>query len=75
MDIYLRCQDQLIMGFSGPVAVNVEAVKCVMGLWKVKDERTCLDKVQTIARTSIGAQKAEAARKREESETSGKGSR
>lgn len=75
VDVYMRCQDQLIMGFGGPVGIKVEAVMAVMGLWGVKDQRGCLDKVQIIARTSIGAQQAEAARKREERESSGKGSR
>jgi len=51
--IYNLCQDQFIMGFNGPVAINHEAVHRAMDLYEVAEKRDCFEKVLLLARHFI----------------------
>ncbi|EHJ49492.1 hypothetical protein DFW101_3496 [Solidesulfovibrio carbinoliphilus subsp. oakridgensis] len=59
--IWSRCRGQLILGFGGAVDINVVAVKTIMDLEEVEDQRECMAKVQTLAAIVLSEQ----ARKRE----------
>lgn len=45
VQIYLVCQNQLIMSMSGPVDINHLAIHAAMRLYRIKDRRTCFEKV------------------------------
>ena len=53
--IYSRCSGQLIIGgMSGiPLDINVEAVKTIMELEEVQNQRLCMQKVQFLARVIL----------------------
>jgi hypothetical protein len=42
MDVYLKCRDQVIMGFDGPVAINH------MAIWKYIDEYGINERIETF---------------------------
>lgn len=58
-EVYTHCQDQLIIGMMGAVAINTLAVKLRMDLEGVQDQKDCLDKVQTISRCVLDEQRIE----------------
>ena len=51
--VYEQCAGQWIMGFSGAVDINIPAVKIVMDLEGVTDQRRVLNGVRTLAREQI----------------------
>jgi hypothetical protein len=59
--IYQRCSGQLIMDMGGPVDINILAVKLMMEMESVEDQRECLHRVQILASNVIGEQRKEAA--------------
>lgn len=44
------------MGFNGPVAINVCAVRDVMDIEEVRDQRTTLEKVQLLSMIVLSEQ-------------------
>ena len=55
LEIYLKVQNQHIMGFSGPVDLNLESLFRVLDLYEVKDKKRCFDLVH---RTYLQVSKA-----------------
>jgi len=50
VDIFMICQNQLIMApLGGAIDINHMAVHEAMRLYRVRDKRTCFEKVLTLA--------------------------
>jgi hypothetical protein len=52
--IFFLVKDQVIMGMSGPVAINHQAVHEAMRLYRIRNRRECFEKVLTLSRWWIG---------------------
>lgn len=48
--IYMIVQDQYIVGMSGAVALNQEAIHRAMQLYQIPDRQTCFEKVVMLGR-------------------------
>ena len=46
--IYLRVKNQAIMSMGGPVALDYNAVKLIMDMYKVEDQKTCFERVVNL---------------------------
>jgi hypothetical protein len=53
LKIYNLVQDQFIMGFGGPVAINQNAIHRNMDLYEVKDKVRCFEKVLVLSNRRI----------------------
>lgn len=51
--IYPIVADQYIVGMSGVIAINHEAVHRAMDLYEIEDKRTCFEKVLKLSRYFI----------------------
>lgn len=47
--IYFIVQNQFIMGFNGPVAINQVAIHEAMKLYRIQDKIDCFEKVLSIS--------------------------
>lgn len=54
INIFYVVRNQLIMGFSGPVEINHQAIHEAMRLYKIRNRRECFEKVLTLSRWWIG---------------------
>jgi len=53
MTIYKATHDQLIVGVSGPVAINQTAIHNAMELYEIQDRIDCFEKVVSASRTLL----------------------
>jgi hypothetical protein len=51
--IYAIVQDQVLLGFGGPVALNQIAIHMAMDLYGIKDRVGCFEKVLAVGRHFI----------------------
>lgn len=45
IEVYTKVRGQHIMGFGGPVDINIVAVKTIMDLYNIENQRVVLEKV------------------------------
>ncbi len=48
--VFFVVQNQLIMGFNGPVEINQQAIHEAMRLYRIRNRRECFEKVLTLSR-------------------------
>jgi len=58
VEIYLRVQNQHIMGFNGPVDLNLLSLKLVMDMMGTKD-RTIFERVHNLYRTMLSSMRSD----------------
>ena len=60
-NIYLKARSQVIMGMNGPVSLDIRALKYIMDLYEVEDQRTVSEQVinlwETIRSDEIAIQR------------------
>lgn len=49
INVYNHCANQYIMGFNGPVAINIDTVIKVMELFHVEEKQKCLSLIMTVS--------------------------